>query len=142
MIHLVKLCVGAESVEDLAHWQKHYAKLRGGEGKAGYPIHETRMMPKRADELLDGGSIYWVIKGVVLVRQQVIAVNSREDIHGKSYCELVFDPELVLTEPQGRKAFQGWRYLKPEDAPKDLKSSAAADVPPELSRALREAGVW
>tara|TARA_B100000678_G_scaffold256316_2_gene234601 strand:+ start:18512 stop:18940 length:429 start_codon:yes stop_codon:yes gene_type:complete len=142
MIHLVKLCVGAETVEDLEVWQSRRARERKARGEPPNPIHETRQTPKRVDELLDGGSIYWVIKGTILVRQAVLAVNTLTDRNGRNYCELVFDPELVLTEPQGRKAFQGWRYLKPEDAPADASTSHAADVPPELGRALREAGVW
>jgi hypothetical protein len=142
MIHMVKLCVGAESVEDLAVWQDHVAAERKRLGLSSYPVHETRQSPKRADELAGGGSIYWVIKGVILVRQAIRAVRTLDDRNGKSFCQLEFDPELVLTEPQGRKAFQGWRYFKPEDTPADLKGSHAADVPPELTRALREAGVW
>ncbi|MAI89723.1 DUF1489 domain-containing protein [Ponticaulis sp.] len=142
MIHLVKLCVGAESIEDLEVWQTLTIQDRRARGLSANPVHETRMMPKRAEELLDNGSIYWVIKGVILVRQKIVAVNALEDLHGKSFCELVLHPKLVRTEPQGRKAFQGWRYLKPEDAPSDIKAGAAADVPAELSRALRDAGVW
>lgn len=142
MIHLVKLCVGAESVDDLAVWQKHVVSERKRVHLPPFPTHETRQTPKRADELVKGGSLYWVIKGTILVRQEIVAVNTLDDHLGKSFCELVLDPELVLTEPQGRKAFQGWRYLTPADAPKDLKSSAAKDVPPELGIALKEAGVW
>ena len=142
MIHLVKLCVGAETVEDLEVWQSRRARERKARGEPPNPIHETRQTPKRVDELLDGGSIYWVIKGTILVRQAVLAVNTLTDRNGRNYCELVFDPELVLTEPQGRKAFQGWRYLKPEDAPVDISEGPAADIPEDLGRALRDAGVW
>ena len=142
MIHLVKLCVGAESVEDLKVWQELTIRERRRLGLSPYPTHETRQSPKRADELLDGGSLYWVIKGVIQVRQAIHAVNSGDDRYGRSFCELVLEPELVLTEAQGRKAFQGWRYLAPEDAPQDLRTSASKDVPPELGFALKEAGVW
>ena len=142
MIHLVKLCVGAESVDDLTNWQQRQMAHRAALGLVPNPVHETRQSPKRADELLDGGSIYWVIKGVILARQEIVDINGLEDINGRNYCELVFNPEIHLTEPQGRRAFQGWRYLKPEDAPKDASGSHAADVPAELSRALRDAGVW
>lgn len=142
MIHLVKLCVGAESIDDLVYWQEHLVAERRRAGDSPYPVHHTRQTPKQAEELLDGGSIYWVIKGTILVRQKIRAVDSLTDRNGRSFCELVFDKELVLTEHQGRKAFQGWRYLKPQDAPADLKSSAVKDVPPELGLALKEAGVW
>jgi Uncharacterized conserved protein len=142
MIHLVKLCVGAESVEDLAYWQKRLVAERKRYGETPFPVHHTRQTPKQADELLDGGSIYWVIKGTILVRQKIRAIETLTDRGGRPCCELVFEPELILTEPQGRKAFQGWRYLKPQDAPADLKSSTVNDVPPELGLALKEAGVW
>lgn len=142
MIHMVKLCVGADSVEDLAVWQDHVMTERKRAGLSANPVHETRQTPKRGDELVDGGSMYWVIKGVILVRQAFTEVKTMDDHYGKTFCQLILDPRLVLTEPQGRKAFQGWRYFKPEDVPPDLKASYAADVPPELSRALREAGVW
>ncbi|MAK62263.1 MAG: lysophospholipase [Ponticaulis sp.] len=142
MIHLVKLCVGAESVSDLEDWQKSRVFDRIARGLDPHPRHETRQMPKRAEELLDGGSLYWVIKGTILVRQRILEVNAHTDHHGKSYCELVFDGELVLTEPQGRKAFQGWRYLTPEDAPPDAPKGNSAKIPEDLGRALREAGVW
>ena len=142
MIHLVKLCVGAESVDDLANSQKRVIAHRKALGLSPNPVHETRQSPKRADELLDGGSIYWVIKGVILARQEIVEVNVMEDMNGRNYCELVLDPEIHPTEPQGRRAFQGWRYLKPEDAPKDATGSHSAEVPPELTRALRDAGVW
>ncbi|MAP93514.1 MAG: lysophospholipase [Ponticaulis sp.] len=142
MIHMIKLCVGAESVDDLAQWQAMRIAEARARALPPYPVHETRMTPKRGDELVDGGSLYWVIKGVVLVRQKFVAVNQLQDVYGKSYCELVLDPELVRTEPQGRKAFQGWRYLKPEDAPADISEGPAADIPEDLGRALRDAGVW
>ena len=141
MIHLVKLCVGAESIDDLAYWQTRGANKLKIDG-VSCPVHETRQTPKKMEELLDGGSIYWVIKGTILVRQTILAVRTREDLHGRNFCQLAFDPELVATEPQGRKAFQGWRYLQPADAPADLKGSDVSDVPPELTRALLEAGVW
>jgi len=142
MIHLVKLCVGASGVEDLAVWQEQVVRERRQLGLDDHPVHQTRQTPKMADELMDGGSLYWVIKGVILVRQKIHEVRNLEDVNGRSFCELALEPELILTEPQGRKAFQGWRYLAPKDAPSDLSSTGAADVPPELSLALKEAGVW
>ena len=86
MIHLVKLCVGAETVEDLEVWQSRRARERKARGEPPNPIHETRQTPKRVDELLDGGSIYWVIKGTILVRQAVLAVNTLTDRNGRNYC--------------------------------------------------------
>lgn len=142
MVHMVKLCVGAETIDDLVVWQKHVAKERRRLGLSPLVVHETRMMPKRADELLNGGSLYWVIKGVIQVRQEISAINQRQDRFGKSYCEIGLKRELVRTAPMGKKAFQGWRYLKETDAPADLTGADAKDVPPQLSAALRDAGVW
>ncbi len=136
-IHMVKLCVGADDVDDLADWQKRLMK------KLPSPVHHTRMAPKRAEEMLDGGSIYWVIKRAIRVRQRIIDIRAIADEGGKAMCELVFDPVLVRTYAQPKRPFQGWRYLKPGEAPRDLKSGeAAVDLPPSLDEALKNAGVW
>ncbi len=135
-VHLVKLCVGADEIADLQAWQARLMQSLPA------PVHHTRMMPKRAGELLDGGSIYWVIRRVIQVRQKITDVRAFTDRGGRSACELVFDPELVLTQPLAKKPFQGWRYLKPEDAPVDLTPGAEAQLPAGLGQALREAMVW
>ncbi|MEM7767040.1 MAG: DUF1489 domain-containing protein [Pseudomonadota bacterium] len=133
---MVKLCVGADDVDDLVAWQTRLMKTYPK------PVHHTRMAPKRADELKDGGSIYWVIRNVIRVRQEIHDVRIVTADDGRRLCELVFSPELVLTERQPKKAFQGWRYLKPGDAPGDLPMGQAANVPDELGEALKQAMVW
>ncbi len=136
-VHLVKLCVGAEDIEDLEIWQKRLMK------KLPQPVHHTRMFPKRAEALLKGGSIYWVIKRAIRVRQPILDVRLVKDVDGKDLCELVFDSNLVRTYAQPKRPFQGWRYLEPHEAPRDLKSGeAAVDIPPDLDAALKQAGVW
>lgn len=136
-IHLVKLCVGADSIEDLANWQ---AKLLRS---LPQPVHRTRMRPKRAEALLAGGSLYWVIKRQIRVRQRLIDIKDITGRDGRSLCELVLDPELVRTELQPRKPFQGWRYLEVQDAPADLaEGSSIADIPEDLGEKLRAALVW
>lgn len=136
-IHMVKLCVGADDVGDLVNWQTHLMKSRD------MPYHHTRMVPKRAEELANGGSIYWVIKRVIQVRQRILEVTEFEDRGGRRACELVFDPELIMVEPVPKRPFQGWRYLKPGDAPADMRSgSAAAEMPSDLLTGLKEAMVW
>ncbi len=136
-IHMVKLCVGADDIGDLEDWQKRLMQT------SPMPYHHTRMVPKRAEELAEGGSIYWVIKRLIQVRQRIIAVNEITDRGGRRACELIFDPELVLVEPLPKRPFQGWRYLKPGDAPRDLVSgSGTIDLPPGLRAELREALVW
>lgn len=136
-IHMVKLCVGADDVQDLREWQARVMQTYPA------PVHHTRMMPKRAEELADGGSIYWVIKRLIQVRQRIIDVREITDRGGRKACELVFDKELVPVEPRPKKPFQGWRYLQLKDAPLDLKAgSGAIEMPSTLRAQLREAGVW
>jgi len=136
-IHMVKLSVGSDTVEDLADWQTRQMQ------RLDNPVHHTRMSPKRAEELLDGGSIYWVIKRAIRVRQRIIDIRAIQDDEGRAMCELVFDLNLVRTYAQAKRPFQGWRYLKPGDAPRDLKTGdVALDIPPDLDAALKQAGVW
>ncbi len=135
-IHIVKLCVGAESVDDLAEYQKGQIKKRKR------PVCGTRMWPKRVEEVLAGGSLYWVIKGVIVVRQRIVEIAEVRDDHGLR-CGLYLDPEIVRTAPQPRRAFQGWRYLEPGDAPSDLADiKGGADLPEDLRRKLVELGAW
>ena len=135
-VHLIKLCVGVSDADELADWQER----RRRQFRRVY--HVTRMVPTRADELIDGGSIYWVIRGVVLVRQRIMAVERYTDEEGIGRCKLVFDPELVPVRPVPRRAFQGWRYLSPADAPADLPPSQAGDdLPPRLRAELAALGL-
>jgi hypothetical protein len=135
-LHLIKLCVGIDSVEHLIDW-------RARNRPEGNSRHVTRMWPKRAGELLDGGSLYWVIRGVVQARQRILALEEVIGQDGIRRCAIVMNPELVRTAPAPRRAFQGWRYLEAKDAPPDLAKSRAADdnLPPELSAALAEIGI-
>jgi hypothetical protein len=127
-MHLIKLCVGIDNAAELIHWQRHrLAGLRRA-GKAAELVHRTRQMPKRRLEVLDGGSLYWVIKGSVQLRQRILDLREEADGEGRALCGIVFDPVLVPTRPQPRRPFQGWRYLTPDDAPPDLPPSEAAAV--------------
>ena len=134
-LHLIKLAVGAESVTDMAAWQTQRLKARGE------LLHITRMAPKRVDELLKGGSLYWVVKGVIRVRQKLREV--RPITHkGTTHTALVLDPKLVLVRPTPRRAFQGWRYLEGKDVPRDLpKGAADKAMPEEMRDALVELGL-
>lgn len=135
-LHLLKLCVGAESVADLAQWQ---ARRFGGNPAE----HVTRMWPKREAELLDGGSLFWVIKGLVLCRQRLVGLEERRGADGIRRCALRLDPEIVLTEVLPKRAFQGWRYLAGAEAPPDVPKGRAAEptLPRDLARALAEMGL-
>lgn len=138
-LHLVKLCVGASSVDDLAAWIDFRRQEALAAGQAPEQCHTTRMIPKRSDEILSGGSLYWVIKGVIQVRQQVLAIRPFTDKEGVSRCDLVLRPDLILTRSQPRRPFQGWRYLTAEDAPADLKAQGSLDeLPDDMRRDLVE----
>ena len=138
-LHLQKLSVGTESVETLAAWQGS-ARAKGPDG---LPRHITRMWPKRSDELLLGGSIYWVIKGLIQCRQRIVRLDEVTGGDGIRRCAIVLDPELVRVVPTRKRAFQGWRYLAAADAPVDLAPGRAAEepLPADLSAALAEIGV-
>ncbi len=138
-IHLVKLCVGTDSVEDLVNWQEQ----RRAQTDDGLPRHITRMWPKRESDLLEGGSLYWVIRGEILCRQRILRLDEVIGADGIRRCAIVLDPRIQRTQAAPRRPFQGWRYLKPEDAPPDLPESRASDdiLPEDLNRALAEIGV-
>lgn len=132
---MIKLCVGAAGVEDLLDWRCR------NEDPAGPWIMRTRQTPKRAAEMVDGGSLYRVFKGVILCRQAILEVNTvGEGIAAR--CEVTLDPTPVRVAPTPRRAFQGWRYLDPKDAPPDLPLEAFGDIPTDLARQLREVGAW
>lgn len=134
-IHLIKLCVGCDTIEELQAWQ------RTREAGPDWRVH-TRNTPKRADELLEGGSLYRIFKGAILCRQRIIGVETHGE--GKaSRCQIVLDPEVIRVAPTPRRPFQGWRYLLPEDAPPDLGMARDNDaIPTDLALKLREMGAW
>ncbi|MEQ9260424.1 MAG: DUF1489 domain-containing protein [Roseovarius sp.] len=138
-LHLIKLSVGSESVESLEEWQASRRALR----EDGLPRHVTRMWPRREAELLEGGSIYWVIQGFIQCRQRLLRLDEVTGEDGIRRCAFVLDPEIIRTATARRRPFQGWRYLAPGDAPPDLSGSRANDdtLPPGLSAALSEIGV-
>ncbi|MBU2581832.1 MAG: DUF1489 domain-containing protein [Alphaproteobacteria bacterium] len=141
-LHLVKLCVGAQSIEDLAQWQAgRLAEIKKDQNGPGQLFHSTYQSPKRTEELFDGGSIYWVIKGVIQARQRLVGFDEGTKADGRRCCLLLLDPELVAVRPTPRRAFQGWRYLNDDDVPPDLKGGADADMakmPPRMRRELAE----
>ena len=142
-LHLVKLCVGTDTVDDLAHWQSGRSAERLAAGLDPRPRHVTRMWPRQADELLRGGSLYWVIHGVIRVRQRIAALEEVTGEDGIRRCAIVFEPALIPTAPRPRRAFQGWRYLPAADAPSDIGAAPGddPDLPPGLREALSHFGV-
>ncbi|MGB5949022.1 MAG: DUF1489 domain-containing protein [Parvibaculum sp.] len=143
-LHLIKLCVGADDVEDLRSWQQERLAEKRRLKEPQILAHVTRMVPTRADELLDGGSLYWVMKGFIRCRQRLIGIEPFVDGEGVKRCRLVLDPEIVLTRRRERRPFQGWRYLPAADAPADVKSSEGDEtdeMPEAMRRELEELGL-
>jgi len=142
-LHLIKLCVGCDSVADLEDWIKQKFKEKKKRRQKLEHIHTTRMVPKRADELIAGGSLYWVIRGQITCRERILAIRPFTDKDGIGRCRVVLDGKLVLVEPRPRSAFQGWRYLEAKNAPRDLSRAApgAAKMPEQMRRELRELGL-
>jgi hypothetical protein len=139
-VHLVKLCVGIDTVQDLRDWQAERLRKLARDGKAPELCHRTMQAPRRRAEVLDGGSLYWVIKSFIVVRQRIVDLKTATKDDGRACCGIVLDPELVTTRPHPRRAFQGWRYLEAADAPPDarLQDSTNDDMPPGMREELRE----
>ncbi|MEL6967555.1 MAG: DUF1489 family protein [Pseudomonadota bacterium] len=139
-LHLIKLCVGVTTLEEQRDWAKRrLAFMRRLDPKARL-FHTTRMVPKRLDEVLDGGSLYWVIKGQVQARQKLIDIEPFVDAGGTRRCHLVLDDEIIPTLWQPKRAFQGWRYFKAEDAPQDV-GVTDQEIPQNLRQELGELGL-
>jgi hypothetical protein len=134
-LHILKLCVGADSLEDLAQWQAERIEEQRKRGvRKPELVHVTRMTPRRKEEILDGGSLYWVIKGQIAVRQKIHALRAVTK-NGTPHCGLVYDRELVPVRRRTCRAFQGWRYLDAKDAPADLRLPKGAKGLPEALQA-------
>lgn len=135
-VHLLKLCVGVETVQDLRDWQAERLRNLLRAGKTAELCHRTRQTPRRRDEILDGGSLYWVVKGFVIVRQRIVDLRADTKDDGTACCGIVLDPKLFGTRPHPRRAFQGWRYLDATDAPGDAHMLDGGDD--DMPRAMRE----
>ena len=138
-VHMLKLSVGTDDIAGLLDWQS----TRRAQTDDGLPRHVTRMWPKRGEEILNGGSIFWVIKGVILCRQPILRLDEYLSADGIRRCSIVSQPGLIRVEATPKRAFQGWRYLSTEDAPRDLPDGRQDEeaLPPELSKALAAIGV-
>ena len=138
-VNLVKLCVGAQSVEQLENWQHQ----RVASGTLDNPEHVTRSRPRRAKQVLNGGSLYWVFRGQILARQRILALENRLSDDGITRCAIILDPAIIRTFPVPRQPFQGWRYLEPDASPEDLPRAgrAADNIPGWLQDILLKIGV-
>ncbi len=148
-LHLLKMAVGIDSVADLARVQKQRRAERKASGEGAGTFHFTRNFPRQADEVTDGGSMYWIIRGEIVARQRILGFEERiRPGKQRKRCAIRLAAEIVRTVPVAHRAMQGWRYLKGEDAPADLKDAPArgkakgADrLPAEMARELRELGL-
>ncbi|MCO5093043.1 DUF1489 family protein [Bosea sp. (in: a-proteobacteria)] len=142
-LHLLKLCVGAESITDLEEWIAERMAQRRARGEPAEQLHTTRMVPRKVAEILDGGSLYWVIKGQVSARQRLIDIRPFTDGEGIGRCHLVMEPVVVPVEPRPYRPFQGWRYLEAKDAPRDLADHGGdlGEMPEALRRELAGLGL-
>lgn len=142
-LHLLKLSVGSESIKDLEEWIARRVAERAGRGESRQHTHVTRMVPKRQDELLGGGSMYWVIKGQVAARQTLVDVQPFTDADGIGRCRIVMEPRLVPVRPRPCRPFQGWRYLPDADVPADADwgNSGPVAMPEQLRRELAHLGL-
>lgn len=133
-VHIIKLSVGSGSLEGLEEWQRTRLKTHGK------VFHRTRMAPRRASDLLDGGSIYWVIKGQIVARQPITDVQPVNCDDGITRCDLILKPGLIPVRPTPKRAFQGWRYLAVDDAPEDLDGAndETLKIPPQMRADLVE----
>lgn len=142
-VNLLKMAVGVESLSHLARLQRDRLEQARASGHPAELRHFTRNTPRRADEIVAAGSIYWVIGGRIRARQRILRIEQSVDAAGASRCALVLDPGIVAVEPMPHRAFQGWRYLDARDAPPDRPERLEADasIPPELADELRSLGL-
>jgi len=143
-LHLIKLAVGCESVKELKDWVAERMLAAKKKGLPQQHVHVTRMMPKRVDDILAGGSLYWVIRGEIAAREKMVAIEPFRDGDGIGRCRLIMQPKVIAVSPRPMRPFQGWRYLTAEDAPADLGRASAASVeamPEPLRRELRDLGL-
>jgi hypothetical protein len=144
-LHLIKLAVGIDTLDHLRERQRQRLAEQSGNGRKPRLRILTRNMPRRADEIVgQDGSLFWVIKGYVQVRQTVTGIEQVANGEGKRRCAIYLDPTLVGVRSRRSRPFQGWRYLEADRAPVDLAvggSDDENDAPPEMVAALREMGL-
>jgi hypothetical protein len=142
MMHLIKLCVGVATLEELEGYRSERAHWWGADYGEEVHVHRTRTMPRRSDEVLDGGSIYWVISGVIRCRQPILRLAGAADREGRACCDIIMAPDLVRVVPRPKRPFQGWRYPEPAEAPPDIDAMGfAAEGSAEIAEELALLGL-
>ena len=142
-LHLIKLAVGCDSVGQLKEWVGERMRQAKAKGLPLQHVHVTRMSPKRPEELLGGGSLYWVIKGQIACRERLVGIEPFRDKDGIARCRLMMEPKVIAVSPRPMRPFQGWRYLPAKDVPSDLGKAgeSIAAMPEAMQRELRELGL-
>ena len=143
-LHLIKLAVGRDSVKELKGWVAERMKVAKAKGLPQRHIHVTRMTPKRVEDILNGGSLYWVIRGEIAAREKIVGIEPFRDKDGIGRCRIVMQPKVIAVSPRPMRPFQGWRYLKEDAVPPDLTKTSAsglAAMPEPMRRELRELGL-
>lgn len=142
-LHILKLCVGCDSIRDLEEWIEETQALNRRLGRPEEQIHTTRMVPKNRDAIVGAGSLYWVIKGQVMCREVIMDIRPFTDPDGIGRCHLVLKPEVIPVEPRPCRPFQGWRYLQDKDKPRDLSLDGGdlGAMPEEMRRELAGLGL-
>ncbi len=142
-VHLIKMAVGVENPAHLVELQARRLSEARSRGESPLLRHLTRNTPRQRPELLRGGSLYWVIKGFIRLRQTLAGIEPAVNANGRPSCALILDHRLVATEPRSRRPFQGWRYLRAEDAPGDaeISGAGAGAMPAEMADELRLLGL-
>lgn len=142
-INFLRTGVGVSSVDHLYEIQNSFRNMK--DGGRDYAFLITRRTPTRANELINGGSVYWIINRQICVRQTIADIQTLEDEEGKNYCRIVMEKDLTLTHPVSQRHIQGWRYLAQEKAPADLRpfdpSGNHDDINSELADKLAAAGL-
>src|SRR5271154_4356596 len=135
-LHILKLAGGCDSVKELKQWVAERMKTAKNKGLPQRHVHVTRMVPKRTEEILSGGSLYWVIRGEIAAREKIVGIEPFRDKDGVGRCRLVMQPKVIAVLPRPMRAFQGWRYFGQSDVPPDLGSAGAgvAAMPEPLRR--------
>lgn len=142
MMHMIKLCVGVATLEELESYRSERAHWWGADYGEDVHVHRTRMRPKQADQIEGQGSIYWVISGVIRARQRILRLAEAADSEGRGCCDIIMAPDLVRVAPRPKRPFQGWRYLRPDEAPADLGGSGFEEAGSmELAEELARLGL-
>ena len=143
-VNIVKLAVGIQSVEELALIQRRFLNQPTVQTSKGF-YHSTKLMPKKHDAIVESGSLYWVIKGVICARQKIVEIIKQEDSDGIKRCRIYLEDSIIKTTPIRKRPFQGWRYLKKNKTPADIIDPITGtfddDIPLEVQRQLLEVGL-